>query len=122
MMTRREALALSSASLLSAGIDPFFTPFIWAADGEDPTKVLTGNSKSTDSRLGPPRTLNDYSPFVVPKTKEAWEARRKQLREQLLVATGLWPLPEKTPLNEETSQVSRHIVRTRTLGKREAAR
>src|SRR5439155_24175676 len=28
----------------------------------------------------------------------AWEARRKQLREQLLVATGLWPLPERTPL------------------------
>jgi len=38
-------------------------------------------------------------PEAPPKTKEAWEARRTQLREQLLVATGLWPLPEKTPLN-----------------------
>src|SRR4029079_15797564 len=38
-------------------------------------------------------------PFSPPKSKEAWEARRAQLREQLLVATGLWPLPEKTPLN-----------------------
>jgi dienelactone hydrolase len=99
MMTRREVLALSAASVLPAGIDPFLFPHVWAAEGEDPTKALGGNSKSTDSRLGLPRTLNDYSPFVVPKTKDAWEARRKQLREQLLVATGLWPLPEKTPLN-----------------------
>ena len=51
------------------------------------------------SASAPPKTLNDYFPFTVPKTKEAWEARRKQLREQLLVANGLWPMPEKTPLN-----------------------
>ena len=71
-----------------------FPSMAWAAaDGDDPTKVLT--EKSTDSRLGPVKTLNDYFPFAVPKTKEAWEARRKQVREQLLVATGLWPLPEK---------------------------
>lgn len=98
MMTRRDFFALSAAGL-PAGINPLFTPLAWALDGDDPTKVLTGTSKSTDARLGPPRTLNDYSPFEAPKTKEAWEARRKQVREQLLVATGLWPMPEKTPLN-----------------------
>src|SRR5919205_39998 len=37
--------------------------------------------------------------MAVPSSKEEWEARRKQLREQVLVATGLWPLPPKTPLN-----------------------
>ena len=99
MMTRREALALSAASVLPAGLNSYLLPIAWAAEGDDPTKVFTGTAKPTDSRLGPPRTLNDYSPFVVPKSKEVWEARRKQLREQLLVATGLWPLPEKTPLN-----------------------
>src|SRR5262249_18317451 len=28
-----------------------------------------------------------------------WETRRRQLREQVLVATGLWPMPPRTPLN-----------------------
>src|SRR4051794_12799148 len=95
MMTRREALALPLAAL-AAG---YRLPVALAAD-DDPTKVFTGGRKPTDVRLGRPRNLrDDYFPFVVPKTKEEWEARRKQLREQLLVATGLWPMPEKTPLN-----------------------
>lgn len=104
MMTRRDALAVSAASLLPAGLatpghDFFFAPYVRAAEGDDPTKVYSGTEKSTDERLGPPKTLNGYFPFTVPKTKEAWEARRKQLREQLLVATGLWPMPEKMPLS-----------------------
>lgn len=87
MLTRREMLALS-ASL----------PVCTCAFADDkPTDVLDG--MPTDARLRGPKTLNDYFPFVVPKTKEAWEKRRQQLREQLLVANGLWPLPEKTPLN-----------------------
>ena len=91
MISRREALALPAALAL---------PRVgFAADGDDPTKVFTDGKKPTDVRLGPPKTLNDYFPFVVPKTKEAWEARRKQLREQLLVANGLWPLPERAPVN-----------------------
>lgn len=90
MLSRRDALALAA---LAATSRPTF------AAEDDPTKVFTGDLKPTDVRLGPPKTLNDYFPFVVPKSKDVWEARRKQLREQLLVATGLWPLPEKTPLN-----------------------
>src|SRR5207245_7849783 len=52
-----------------------------------------------DSRLSKPRTLNSYFPFTPPTSKEAWEARRKEVRERVLVATGLWPMPEKTALN-----------------------
>src|SRR5689334_896828 len=96
MLSRRDMLALSAASTLPAWIHPHFA---WAFADEDPTRVFGGDRKPTDYRLGAPKTLNDYFPFAVPKTKEVWEARRKQLREQLLVATGLWPLPEKTPLN-----------------------
>jgi hypothetical protein len=96
MMTRRDALALPLASLATAGLRP---PLAFAADDVDPTKVFTGGRKPTDVRLGPPKTLQGYFPFIVPKTKEAWEARRKQVREQVLVANGLWPMPEKTPLN-----------------------
>src|SRR5579885_937240 len=95
MMTRRDVLALPLASLATAGLR---LPLA-GADDPDPTRVFTGDMKPTDVRLGPPKTLNDYFPFAVPKTKEAWEARRQQVREQILVATGLWPMPEKTPLN-----------------------
>ena len=55
-------------------------------------------NEATDRRLGPAQTLNGYFPLTPPASKEAWEARRKELREQLLVANGLWPMPPKTPL------------------------
>jgi dienelactone hydrolase len=96
MLSRRDVLALSAAGAIPTALPDL----VWAlADDTDPTKVFTGDKKPTDVRLGAPKTLNDYFPFVVPKTKEAWESRRKQLREQMLVASGLWPMPEKTPLN-----------------------
>ncbi len=69
------------------------------AAGKDPTRVLEPGQLPKDSRLGPLTTLNDYFPMTPPASKEAWEARRKELREQVLVANGLWPMPEKTPLN-----------------------
>lgn len=53
-----------------------------------------------DARLGPPRHYDlKYFPWTPPTTKAAWEAERQRVREKILVATGLWPLPEKTPLN-----------------------
>src|SRR5262245_38958404 len=65
----------------------------------DPTRVLEPGKAPADSRIGTVKTLNGYFPMTVPASKEAWEARRKELREQVLVANGLWPMPEKTPLN-----------------------
>jgi dienelactone hydrolase len=96
MLSRRQALALPAAGFLST--DPFLQ-LAFGAEDTDPTRVFPDGKKSPDVRLGPPKTLDDNFPFVVPKTKQEWEVRRKQLREQLLVATGLWPMPEKTPLN-----------------------
>src|SRR5579871_3501489 len=94
MMTRRELLALSAASLVPGNF-----PLRLAAAADAPTSVIPEGKKPDDYRLGPPKTLNGYFPFNVPKTKEEWEARRQRVREQILVAAGLWPLPEKTPLN-----------------------
>ena len=51
-----------------------------------------------DKRYGPPKTLNDYFPFTPPKTRPEWERRKEELRQQVLVANGLWPMPEKTPI------------------------
>ena len=66
---------------------------------DDPWRVLPAGEKPADRRLGKPRDLNDKDFFLKPPaTREAWEARRKDVREQMLVATGLWPMPEKTTL------------------------
>ncbi len=58
-------------------------------------------AQEKDKRLTtPPRHYDlKYHPWTPPETKEAWEARRAILKEQLLASQGLWPMPEKTPLN-----------------------
>ncbi|HJT76252.1 MAG TPA: alpha/beta hydrolase family protein, partial [Gemmataceae bacterium] len=73
-------------------------PAARAAD-QDPSRVLPPGQLPDDARLGKPKTLNDYFPMTPPASKEEWEARRRDLRHQALVALGLWPLPERTPLN-----------------------
>ena len=52
-----------------------------------------------DARLKPLKDLNGHFPFAVPKTLKAWEARKAELQRRVLVATGLHPMPAKTPLN-----------------------
>lgn len=44
------------------------------------------------------RTFRQGSGFEPPVRKDAWQIRAQDLREQVLVSAGLWPLPEKTPL------------------------
>jgi hypothetical protein len=45
-----------------------------------------------------------YFPFhdIGAVTPESWAARRKEIRERILLASGLFPLPTKTPLNAVT--------------------
>jgi dienelactone hydrolase len=89
---KRFSFLLMSAALIFAGALP-------AADADkDPLRVTEPGKVPADSRLGKPITLDGYHPMTVPANKEAWEARRKELREQVLVANGLWPMPEKLPL------------------------
>ncbi|QEF96909.1 Abhydrolase family protein [Stieleria maiorica] len=45
------------------------------------------------------KTLNDHFPFSVPQSVQAWDERSESLRRRVLVATGLWPMPDKTPLS-----------------------
>jgi len=66
----------------------------------DVSRVLSPNQKPDDVRLKPLRTLNDkYHPWTPPDSKEAWEKEAERIRRQILVSNGLWPLPEKTPLD-----------------------
>ncbi len=68
------------------------------ASGQAP-RVLEPDTLPNDTRLGELKTLNDHFPFVVPDNAGAWYARADALRRRVLVANGLWPMPEKTPLN-----------------------
>jgi dienelactone hydrolase len=52
-----------------------------------------------DERAREVRTLNTLRTFPDVTSKAAWEKRAKKIREHALVCTGLWPMPEKTPLN-----------------------
>lgn len=78
---------------------PLLAALAAGAAEPDPTRVLPPGSLPDDSRLGKPRDIyKTYFPMTPPRSKAEWEERRKALRERVLVATGLWPLPEKTPL------------------------
>lgn len=74
------------------------TQLVSASDGKAP-KVRRSDSDSQDIRQQPAKTLNDHFPFKVPQDTSVWNSRSNLLRRRVLVATGLWPMPEKTPLN-----------------------
>ena len=52
-----------------------------------------------DIRNSPPKDLNGFFPFDPPPTLEEWKKRKANLILRLQVATGLYPMPPKTPLN-----------------------
>lgn len=47
------------------------------------------------------RTHKEGNNFKPPASQEAWLARREMIRKRILVSTGLYPMPEKTPLNPQ---------------------
>jgi len=52
-----------------------------------------------DERFRETRYTNSPSSFPEYKTREEWEARCSEIRRKILVNSGLWPMPEKCPLN-----------------------
>src|SRR5436305_15113063 len=62
-------------------------------------RVLPEGKQPSDARLQPPKDLNGYFPFTVPSSKEAWAKRAEQVKRQIAVSEGIWPLPERTPLS-----------------------
>lgn len=47
----------------------------------------------------PMRDLNGYFPFHPVADAEEWKGRHDEIQKRILLASGLWPMPEKTPLN-----------------------
>ena len=67
-------------------------------EGNHRTLVLSKKEKTMDPRWQHlPHTDTEFVPAVYPD-RESWEKEKARLREQLLFAAGLWPLPEKPPL------------------------
>jgi dienelactone hydrolase len=85
--------------ILHAGLVLVWTLSPVSAADTDATRVLHAGKLPQDRRLEKGKTLDDYFPMTVPSSRSAWEARRKELREQVLVANGLWPMPEKVPVH-----------------------
>ncbi len=62
-------------------------------------RILPEGQTPNDVRLGPLKDLNGYFPFTPSPSKEDWTRRAADVRRQVLVANGLWPMPERTPHN-----------------------
>jgi len=72
----------------------------WAAFTSLALSVCSAATFAEDVRLHSLRDLDHPISFEPDfKTAESWKQRAASLREQVLVAEGLWPLPERTPLN-----------------------
>ena len=73
------------------------------ADLEGVLEIVRGRvdtaGPAADRRRAEVRTNQQGVDFQPPSSAEAWQDRAGQVREQLLVALGLWPMPVKTPLN-----------------------
>lgn len=63
------------------------------------TTVLGGEYKLLDARLANPRYVNYPYPAPSPRTLSEWKEHAKWVRLRILVAAGLLPEPERTPLN-----------------------
>lgn len=74
------------------------TGIVSAAAAAD-LRVYEQGQLPDDARLQDLKDLNGYFPFDVPDGEALWEARAAELRQRVRIATGLWPMPERTPLN-----------------------
>ncbi|QDU38133.1 Acetyl xylan esterase (AXE1) [Maioricimonas rarisocia] len=98
MLNRRTVF---TALVMVVGLSAFC-----AAD-EPQGRVFPPGSRPDDARLKPLRTLRDaYHPWSPPSTRAAWEEEATRIRQQLLVSNGLWPMPEKTPLEPVIRQIA----------------
>ena len=65
-----------------------------------PRAYESGKTPDDSSAWQAARSTTASFSLTVPKPNTIrGQVRRQQIREQVLVADGLWPLPEKTPLN-----------------------
>lgn len=95
-LDRRTVLKSLSAGFVAAGyLGLDGAPAAFA--GEAP-RVLPEGKLPADVRLGDLKDLDGYFPFTPSKTPEQWKQRAAEVRRQILLACGLWPMPVKRPI------------------------
>lgn len=90
-LNRRSMLKLS-ASTATAGLLPSEILFAATVNSVAPFEV------PDDSRLGALKDLNGYFPFTPSGSVEEWNTRKEFVLRQMKVACGLWPMPERPPI------------------------
>lgn len=71
-----------------------------AKAAKDKARVLPMGTVPDDERVETTRGTRDpYHPWTPPADLASWSRRQQELRTQMLVATGLWPMPERTPMD-----------------------
>ena len=103
----RSFAAASAAALLVAGTAARTT--VWTAPAASQDTAATGTplwqvrragDGFDDGRVAAARDLDHPAPFTPSfASKAEWAARAEDLRRQVRVSLGLWPWPERTPLN-----------------------
>ena len=63
------------------------------------TAVYSPPRPPADRRLSDVRRVDQHNTHPTYPSREQWEARRAELRQQILCAAGLWPEPPRTPLH-----------------------
>lgn len=82
------------AALVVAFVSP-----VAAEDKKPAESAAAAKASSDDVRYKPLKDLDGYFPFTVPTDKAAWAKRAEFVKMQVAVSQGVWPMPEKTPLN-----------------------
>ncbi len=69
------------------------------AQERSPWRVFESGKLPQDGRLSPQRgTYDAYHPWQPADSLEEWARQSREIREQILVSNGLWPMPAKQPL------------------------
>jgi len=86
---QKQGLALTAALV-------FFVAPVWGQTAPTATAIPSEDARNT-------KILNTRMQLPLPTftTVEAWTARKAALRQQILTASGLSPMPEKTPLHPQ---------------------
>jgi len=71
------------------------------------TDVLKG-ADLEDRRVIQPKNLETLQSYEAPETLDEWKDRQAEMRREILVHAGLWPMPEMGPLRAEIFYKSIH--------------
>jgi len=70
----------------------------WQLSAQDSNAGVSAQQAELLKQIPSLRDLDSHCPFTPPKTLEDWQVRSAQLKQQLLVSLGLWPLPKMEPV------------------------